>query len=275
MSGAALTKLGVVCNRIHKQQFYEIQQILNPILTNAGLNVIFKHGWTMGSAGSWDPSHPYYNPNTVKTDAGDVDIMIDADELMVAFPPNLGSNANEKTMIKSSKEQLSNWLTNNGIINTGANLNLSIELPGYTVQVDLIVKKDASTVIAGHQLDYSIDIGMKGSDLWSTIWPDLIRMTPNSLTGKVSLGQDPKTGKNISALQLSPDLGVVDRETGKVLIPWSQKDNIAQLMVGPGITGRDISSVSRLHAALKRIAPDKLRAVSQQFNLMSTKNDIT
>ena len=73
------------------------------------------------------------------------------------------------------------------------------------VQVDLIVKKDATSVIPGHQLDYSIDVGMKGSDLWNDIWPDLIRMTPNTLTGKVSLGVDPKTGKEFLQKQLSPE----------------------------------------------------------------------
>ena len=284
MSGAALTKIGIKSTRIQKQQFYDIQQKLDPILINAGLNVKFKQGWTMGSAGSWDPRHPYYDPNTIKTDAGDVDVMIDANELITAFPPNLthlsakrlqnlesNIDAKEKELLKSSKEQLSKWLTDQGIPNTGANLNLSFTLNDVNIQVDLIVKKDAESVIPGHQLDYSKDVGMKGGDLWNDIWPELIRMTPNTLTGKVSLGVDTKTGKNISALQLSPDLGVVDRETGKVLIPWTQKDKIAQLMVGPGVTGRDISSVSRLHKALERVAPEKLRAMSQQFNLLRTR----
>lgn len=275
MSGAALTKLGIESKRINKEQFQKVRSILEPVLNKAGLHSKFKSGWTMGSAGSWATEHPYYSEKSIKTEAGDIDVMIDASELMEAFPPKSKTYKAEPTPekkfaddLKSSKDQFSAWLTAQGFPNTGAMLNMSFDLDGTDIQVDLIVKKDAASVIPGHQMDYSRDVGMKGGDLWNNVWPDLIRMTPNPRTGKTSLGTDPKTGKNISALQLSPDVGVVDRETGKVLIPWTRKDEIAKLMVGPHASGRDISSVSGLRAALQKV-PDKWNAVKQYFPAVS------
>lgn len=271
-SGAALDKLGIQVERIVKQQFEQVRSMLEPALSKAGLDATFKLGWTMGSAGSWAKEHPYFDPKSVKTDAGDIDVMVDASDLMAAFPPEVKTYRNEpgeakkfNDQLKSSKEQLSAWLTEKGFPNTGSALNLNFNLGGQNIQVDLIVKKDAANAIAGHQMDYSKDVGMKGSDLWNNIWPDLVRMTPNPRTGKTSLGTDPKTGKNISALQLSPDSGIVDRETGELIIPFSQKDKMAELMVGKGVTGRDISSVSGLKAALQRVAPEKYNAVAQYF----------
>lgn len=271
-SGAALDKLGIQVERIVKKQFEQVRSKLEPALSKAGLDANFKLGWTMGSAGSWAKEHPYFDPNSVKTDAGDIDVMIDASDLMSAFPPKELTYRNEPApakkfndQLKSSKEQLAAWLSEQGFPNTGAQLNLNFNLGGQNIQVDLIVKKDAANAIAGHQMDYSKDVGMKGSDLWNNIWPDLVRMTPNPRTGKSSLGTDPKTGKNISALQLSPDTGIVDRETGEVIIPFSNKDAMAELMVGKGVTGREISSVSGLRAALQRVAPEKYKAVAQYF----------
>ena len=271
MSGAALTRLGIESKRINKEQFQKVRSILEPVLAKAGLHSKFKSGWTMGSAGSWAPEHPYYSEKSAKADAGDIDVMLDASELIEAFPPKSKTYKTEPPPekrfaddLKSSKEQLSAWLTAQGFPNTGAMLNMSFDLDGTDVQVDLIVKKDAASVIPGHQMDYTRDVGMKGGDLWLNIWPDLIRMTPNPRTGKTSLGTDPKTGKNISALQLSPDVGVVDRETSEVLIPWTRKDEIAKLMVGPHATGRDISSISGLRSALQQV-PNKWNAVKQYF----------
>lgn len=268
-SGAALSKLGVEAKRIVQQQFIDARKTLDPILKKAGIKT--PH-WTMGSAGSWAPEHPYYDPKSVKTDAGDIDVMVDADELIQAFPPAKKVYKKEPSVekryadeLKSSKEQFSEWLSQHGIPNTGAALNLSFNVNNDNVQVDLIVKKEAGSAIHGHQMDYSKDVGMRGSDLWLKIWPTLIKMTANPLTGDVSLGTDPKTGETISALQLSPDRGVVDRKTGKVIYPWSEKDKIAELMVGPGVSGRDISSLSGIKAALQKVNPKKWNAVEQFF----------
>jgi hypothetical protein len=266
----ALKSIGVDAQRITKQEFEAVRNMLEPKLGEVGIGASFKLGWTMGSAGSWSKEHPYYDTNTVKQDAGDIDIMVDASDLMASFPPKPKTYRNEPAPakkfaddLKSSKDQLSEWLKAHGFPNTGANLNMHVKVGNKDVQVDLIVKKDAMNVIPGHQMDYSKDVGMKGSDLWVNVWPTLVKMTPSPISGKVSLGKDPKTGENISALQLSPDHGVVDRETGKVLIPWSQKEKVAQLMVGPGATGRDISSLSGIKAALMRIAPEKYNVVKE------------
>lgn len=259
-SQKAVTKLGFTPSRVTRKDFLAIKAKLDPILRKAGvISRDWKQAWTMGGAGSWDPEHPYYDPKSAKSDSGDVDVMLDADTLIKAFPG--------KT-ITDSKKKLAEYLKRLGIENNGAPLNTVVRIGGRDFAVDLIVKPQAASAIRGHQMDYARDTKMRGSDLWgrgpsASIWHTLIKMEPSPISGKRTLGLD-KNGVEISALQLSPDLGVVDRETGKILIPWSDKDRIAQLMVGPEATARDISSVSGIRDALQKV-PKKWNAVKHLF----------
>jgi hypothetical protein len=260
MSQNAAARMGAAVHRITQPEFLKIKSKLDPILKKAGvIPPGWEEAWTMGSAGSWDPKHPYYDPNSKKMDAGDVDVMLDAESLAAAFPA--------KTL-RDSKVLFAKYLEDLGILNNGAALNTVVPVGGKDFQVDLIVKPNAPSAIRGHQMDYAADPTMRGSDLWgqnpdNSIWHTLIKTTANPLSGKVTLGTD-KTGKNISALQLSPDYGVVDRETGKVLIPWSEKDDIAKLMIGPRATAKDMSSRTALRAALQAV-PDRWNQVKHLF----------
>lgn len=251
MSQKAAEKMGVSVSRVTKKDFKEIKDKLSKILLAVGV----KHAdWTMGGAGIWDETHPYYDPNNRKKDSGDIDVMLDEKDLLKAFPDD---------DIRASKLQLSQALTKNGVKNNGASLNCVMPFDGDKyAQVDLIVKPDAASAIKGHQMDYSTDPAMRGADLWLEIWPTLVKMTPSPVSGKTEI-VDAK-GKPNSALQLSPDKGVVDRETGKVIISWLDKDGVAKLMVGPHATGRDISSISGLERVLK-VVPAKWNAVKHLF----------
>lgn len=251
MSQKAAEKMGVTVSRVTKKDFKEIKDKLSKILLAVGV----KHAdWTMGGAGIWDETHPYYDPNNKKKDSGDIDVMLDEKDVQRAF--------SDKD-IKGSKQQLSQALTEKGIKNNGASLNCVIEFgQGKYAQVDLIVKPDAAAAIKGHQMDYSTDPNMRGADLWLEIWPTLVKMTPSPISGKTEI-VDAK-GKTNSALQLSPDKGVVDRETGKVIISWADKDGIAKLMVGTHASARDISSLSGLERVLK-VIPKKWNAVKHLF----------
>jgi len=251
MSQKAAEKMGVSVTRVTKKDFTEIKDKLSKVLLAVGV----KHAdWTMGGAGIWDETHPYYDPNNRKKDSGDIDIMLDEKDVLRAFPDN---------DLKGSKQKLAQALTEKGVKNNGASLNCVVRFDqDKYAQVDLIVKPEAAVAIKGHQMDYSTDPSIRGGDLWLEIWPTLIKMTPSPVSGKTEI-LDAK-GKPNSALQLSPDKGVVDRETGKVVVSWADKDGVAKLMVGPHASARDISSISGLERVLK-VVPKKWNAVKHLF----------
>jgi hypothetical protein len=259
-SQKAALQMGAAPARVTQEDFAAIKAKLDPILRKAGaIAPDWNEAWTMGGAGSWDPNHPYYDPKSSKKDSGDVDVMLDADTVMAAFPAET---------LRDSKMLLALYLKDRGIENNGAALNTVVKIKNRQFAVDLIVKPNAANAIRGHQMDYARDPTMRGADLWgvnpnASIWHILVKMEPSPISGKTTLGQD-KKGNPISALQLSPDYGVVDRETGKVLIPWSDKDAVAKLMVGPHATARDISSISGIRTALKKV-PRKWQAVQHLF----------
>lgn len=268
-SGNALNKLGIEVSRINKQEFLDLRNNLEQVLKTAGLKSVY---WTMGSAGSWAPEHAYYSDTSAKKDAGDVDIMLDAEDVMRAFPPDKKvykqQVSPEKIFsdnITNSKNKLAAFLTSKNIPNTGASLNCAIPVGDKYAQVDLIVKSPASEVIHGHMLDYSQDVGMKGSDIWLKIYPTLVKLLSSPSSGKFTTGKvDPATGEQKSAVQLSPDRGLVDRENNKVIYSWANKDKIAQMLIGPEATARDMSSLSGIKKALQNY-PDKWNSVKHFF----------
>jgi hypothetical protein len=66
-----------------QKDFKEIKDKLSKILLAVGV----KHAdWTMGGAGIWDETHPYYDANNQKKDSGDIDVMLDEKDLIKAFP---------------------------------------------------------------------------------------------------------------------------------------------------------------------------------------------
>lgn len=269
-SGKALKNLNIEVSRINKQEFLEIEKKLQKVLNDAGIKI---QKWQMGSAGSWSASHPYSSEESKKQDAGDIDVMLDLDDVRQAFPaiPKTYTRQTtpqriEEDSIKSSKQQLSDYLSKKGFPNNGISLSLNYPLNNKNIQVDLIVTPNAEEAIHAHTLDYTKDVGMKGSDLWNELYHALARLIPSPISGKLTIeGEiDRRTGEAKTALQLSHQRGLVDRETDKVLIPWSKKDQMAQTLLGPEATSRDMSSLTGIKNILLK-SPEKWAAVKKYF----------
>ena len=82
-AGKRLAKQGIDVSRVNKEDFLHIKSKLNPLLIKAGI----KAGWTSGGAGSFDPEHEYGGGG--REDSGDVDIMIDPQDLVKNFSIDL------------------------------------------------------------------------------------------------------------------------------------------------------------------------------------------
>jgi hypothetical protein len=268
-AGKRLTAAGVDVSRVTRDAFLSAKNEINPILKKAGLSA----GWTSGGAGSFDPEHPY--PGTLRTDSGDIDIMIDPQDLIEKFPVDIESwNASSKKplgakalanaladpgkrtklQLSASKAALADLMTKNGMPTDPGTLTVEYVSGGKHYSVDLLVRPRSAWPLHTH--DFSQDPGMRGGDLWNDIYPAL---------AKVSSGKritDPKTGEEKGNLQFSPDHGLVDRETGKVIA--SDKNEIAKILLGPEVSARDLSSLSGIKNALQKY-PEKWAAVKQFF----------
>lgn len=270
-SGKRLAKQGIEISRVTKDVFDTAKSTLYPILKKAGL----KSGWTAGGAGSFDPEHPYGGGG--REDSGDIDIMIDPTNLMQRFPPTMeaiegynnsrtkpyGPKAIANAMadpakkaqleLAASKWLLANYMTKNGFPTDPGTLTVEYSAGGNSYSVDLIVRPESSWELHAH--DFTRDPGMKGGQLFTDVYPTLVKLASKSTF------VDPKTGEEKGSLQYSPDRGLVDRETNDVVA--INKNDIAKILLGPTATARDMSSISGIKDALKN-QPDKLRLVFPQ-----------
>jgi hypothetical protein len=262
-AGKRLAAAGVDVSRVNKEDFLHIKSRLNPLLQKAGI----KAGWTSGGAGSFDPEHEYGGGG--REDSGDVDIMIDPEELTAKFQPDLeeynqarktplGAKAFANMMADDSKKKqfamaaakwtLAKYMTDNGFETDPGTLTVKYSGEGKDYSVDLIVRPRSAWPLHTH--DFTRDPGMRGGDLWTEIYPTLVK-----LASKTTF-TDPKTGEEKGNLQFSPDKGIVDRDTGEVIA--IKKDDIAKILLGPTATGRDLASISGIKDALKS-DPAKLK----------------
>jgi hypothetical protein len=268
-SGKRLASQGIEVSRVNKQDFLTAKSVLKPLLDKAGLT----SGWTAGGAGSFDPEHPYGGGG--RDDSGDIDIMIDPTELVKQFPPDVeayntaskkpvGPKAIASAMadpakkakieLSASKWALATYMTGNGLTTDPGTLTVEYNAGGKSFSIDLIVRPKAAWELHSH--DFSRDPGMRGGQLFTDIYPTLIKLA------SASTFVDPKTGEEKGNLQYSPDKGVVDRDTNKVIA--INKNDIAKILIGPEATARDISSFSGLKDALQR-HPDKWAQTKQLF----------
>ena len=127
-AGKVLAKRGIELSRVNKQEFLTAKNKIAPILQKAGLDSY----WAAGGAGSFDPEHPYGGGG--RDDSGDIDILIDPEDLMEKFPKDVdeyfselsGEAANEgkklkkpvgnprDLQLKASKWELAKYMTQNG-----------------------------------------------------------------------------------------------------------------------------------------------------------------
>jgi len=276
-SGKRLAKAGISISRVTKQDFLTAKNSINPVLKQAGITA----GWTAGGAGSFDPEHDYGGGG--RDDSGDIDIMIDPQEILKKFPmdieqyvqdynakaeglgnkkigPKALSNALANPQKKSeyqwdaSKWALAKYMTENGFPTDPGTLTVQYSKGRKNFSVDLIPRPKSAWPLHTH--DFTKDPGMRGSDLWVNIYPLLTKIS------SAATYIDPKTGEEKGNLQYSPDRGLVDRTTNQVVA--IDKNEIAKILIGPDASARDISSVSGIKTALQK-HPEKWNQIKQLF----------
>lgn len=172
--------------------------------------------------------------------SSDIDALIDAGELMTAFP------AKE---LKLSRKALEDYFKSKGLFAARTGVSIHVGIPiGATqdvVQVDLMAVENAAAAQPLHTHDYS-DPQMKGGTLHG-MWADLANMS--SVEGHDSV-------------MMSPYKGLVDRATKELIT--SNKDEIAKVIIGPTATAADMGNPQKVLAALKQY-PEKYRAIKDKY----------
>jgi len=267
-AGKRLASQGVEVSRVNKQDFLTAKAALDPVLKKAGI----VGGWTAGGAGSFDPEHPYGGGG--RDDSGDIDIMIDPTNLAERFPPDveayntaskkpIGPKAMATAMadpakkakieMSASKWALATYMSENGFPTDPGTLTVEYGAGGKTFSVDLLIRPRNSWELHTH--DFSTDKTMRGGDLWTQMYPVLAKLASQ----KTFI--DPKTGEEKGNLQFSPDRGLVDRDTNKVIA--IDKNDIAKILLNPQATARDLASMTGIRNALAK-QPQKLAQLPQQ-----------
>jgi hypothetical protein len=268
-SGKRLASRGVDVSRVNKDEFLAAKNVINPVLQKAGL----KAGWTAGGAGSFDPEHPYGGG---RDDSGDIDIMIDPEELLQKFPLDIekynaalekpaGAKAMANTLadpakkaklqMTASKWALADHMSRHGLDTDPGTLTVQYSAGGKHFSVDLIVRPRSAWPLHTH--DFTKDPGMRGGDLWVDLYPTLTKISSKTIF------VDPKTGEEKGNLQYSPDRGLVDRDTNEVIA--IDKNDIAKILIGPEATARDISSITGIKTALQK-HPEKWAKMKHLFS---------
>jgi hypothetical protein len=172
--------------------------------------------------------------------SSDIDALVDAGELMKAFPTK---------ELKLSRKALEDYFKEKGLYAARTGVSVHVGVPtgvgDEVVQVDLMAVENASEVQPLHSHDYS-DPAMKGGTLHA-MWADLANMS--SVPGH-------------SSLMMSPYKGLVDRETKELLT--SNKDKIAKVIIGPGASADDMGNPTKMIKALEKY-PEKYRAIKQKY----------
>jgi hypothetical protein len=203
-----------------------VQTVVNNLqkLMPKGINV-----YPIGSAGKKDVS-------------SDMDVLIDAAELMTAFPTK---------ELKLSRKALEEYFQSKGMFAARSGVSVHVGVPtgegDDVTQVDIMAVENASDVVPLHTHDYSRDASMKGGTLHG-MWADLTNMS--------SLPEHP-------SLMMSPYKGLVDRQTKELIT--SNKDKIAKIIIGPDASAEDMGSVH----------PDKYKPIKDKWapDLQLSEND--
>lgn len=212
-----------------------VQTVVNNLqkLMPKGINV-----YPIGSAGKKDVS-------------SDMDVLIDAQELMAAFPTK---------ELKLSRKALEEYFQSKGMFAARSGVSVHVGVPtgegDDVTQVDIMAVENARDVVPLHTHDYSRDASMKGGTLHG-MWADLTNMS--------SLPEHP-------SLMMSPYKGLVDRQTKELIT--SNKDKIAKIIIGPDASSEDMGSVHSLLMALRKY-PDKYKAIKDKWapDLQLSEND--
>lgn len=206
---------------LRKENFPLVMANLKKVLP-AGLNL-----YPIGSAGH-------------KEISSDIDALIDANELLTAFP------AKE---LKLSRKALEDYFKSKGLFAARTGVSIHVGIPiGATqdvVQVDLMAVENAAAAQPLHTHDYT-DPAMKGGTLHG-MWADLANMS--QVEGHESV-------------MMSPYKGLVDRVTKELVT--NNKDEIAKIIIGPTASAADMGNPQKMLAALKAY-PQKYQAIKTKY----------
>lgn len=206
---------------IKKANFAAAMTNLNKVLPK-GMNL-----YPIGSAGH-------------KEISSDIDALIDAGELMSAFP------AKE---LKLSRKALEDYFKQQGLFAARTGVSVHVGVPtgvgDEIVQVDLMAVENAAAAQPLHTHDYT-DPTMKGGTLHA-MWADLANMS--QVQGHASL-------------MMSPYKGLVDRETKELVT--NNKDQIAKIIIGPTASADDMGNPTKMMSALQHY-PQKYKAIKDKY----------
>ena len=172
--------------------------------------------------------------------SSDIDLLIDADELLDAFPAK---------DLSTARKLLEEYFKDLGLFSARTGVSVHVGIPINTnkvVQVDIMAVANAKQIAPLHQHDYSQDYNMKGGTLHA-IWADLARMS---------------TMPGHDSVMISPYKGLVDRTTKEFIT--SSKDAIAKVIIGPTADACSIRSVSAIIQALAQY-PEKFKAIESTY----------
>lgn len=249
MSGNALKKLGIdafannpsngVLVRLSKEQYLQIKQQLQPILSSLGDPGF----WRSGGAGSFDPEHRFAKKGTTKVDSGDVDVFIDTN--LIKGKLGLPKEADDKAVRVSLAKFMSDKFPTTQIgknVHVGLPTGQQVEgLPAY-FQIDLMTMQDAHEIGQHHEHDYSVkDTPYKGVDQ---------QLAVSSLVNTIP-GHPPRT------FQYDGFGGALkNRATGEVVT--RNVDKVAELILGQGATADDLGNAESIIAKVGGIDSPRL-----------------
>lgn len=162
-----------------------------------------------------------------KASSGDMDIMVDADQVLKAF------GVKDE---KSARAALKTAMIDRGVdsVQTGINVHIKVPNGDKFAQVDIMLVKNAGSVSKFHQHDYSVEKtpfkGVHKHILLSSIAKET--KTSNFPYGMMWSGFQ-------GLFARSPDGKKADLITQDI-------DEVATILLGPGATGNDLGSVERI-----------------------------
>jgi hypothetical protein len=154
--------------RVTKDAYPEIVKNIQPVLSSLG----HEGHWTTGSAGSWNPKHPWFKLGSVKKDAGDIDVHVNAEAIRQKLKQPKG--ADEKAIRAAFAQHLKQsfeYVTQTGeqvhvAYPSGQNVfveALGMEVPAF-YQIDFPTTMHADTTYRHHEHEYAKDYKWDGQD---------------------------------------------------------------------------------------------------------------
>lgn len=172
--------------------------------------------------------------------SSDMDVLIDAAELMAVFPSK---------ELKLSRKALEDYFKEQGYFAARSGVSVHVGIPtgeGEAVtQVDIMAVENAAAAVPLHTHDYT-DPAMKGGTLHG-MWADLANMSSTP---------------EYPSLMMSPYKGLVDRTTKELIT--ADKDAIAKIIIGPTASAADMGNPNRVLKALEKY-PDKYNAIKAKY----------